>query len=412
MSDALSRCQPVSPRRRAGRRAGNADADHGARRADRIARRRRDLQERPRPHPGAVQRLAPRFQPLYRAIRPADRHSGAGSEEPGARPGRDQLPDRQGIDHHPGARRRTGQAGLFRRGEISRRQVRLDARHGEGADRDHRGQSDDQGDHPAGGAARATGRRGPRVLGRQEGRDRLHRHGDDQAQRFRAEVGRAAGFRPRRPDDQRGVRGAMTPEGDGEGRPGVGRDEAFYDGVIAIIVTIKVLELRPPVAEGLDRLWSLWPEFLAYALRYAYVAIYWVNPHRLFAHATRVTNGLVWSNMLLLFALSLVPFSTSYLGEHHFSREAPWLYLGTMLLPSLAYAWLQNVINRTGKLGRPAEEFYAAATRKGGTATLIYACGVPLTYVSPWLGIACAVVVAILWFLPQSRIDRLFADLG
>jgi uncharacterized membrane protein len=204
----------------------------------------------------------------------------------------------------------------------------------------------------------------------------------------------------------------MTPEGDGEGRPGVGRVEAFSDGVIAIIVTIMVLELRPPVAEGLDRLWSLWPVFLAYALSYAYVAIYWVNHHRLFAHATRVTNGLVWSNMLLLFALSLVPFSTSYLGEHHFSREATWLYLATMLLPSLAYAWLQSVINRTGKQGRPAEEYYAAATRKGVAATLIYACGVPLTFVSPWLGIACAVVVAILWFLPHSRIDRLFADLG
>jgi uncharacterized membrane protein len=143
----------------------------------------------------------------------------------------------------------------------------------------------------------------------------------------------------------------MTPdaEGDVEGRPGVGRVEAFSDGVVAIIVTIMVLELHPPVAEGMDHLWSLWPVFLAYALSYAYVAIYWVNHHRLFAHATRVTNGLVWSNMLLLFALSLVPFSTSYLGEHHFSREATWLYLVTMLLPAVAYTWLQSVIRETGR---------------------------------------------------------------
>jgi uncharacterized membrane protein len=204
----------------------------------------------------------------------------------------------------------------------------------------------------------------------------------------------------------------MTPDAESEGRPGVGRVEAFSDGVIAIIVTIMVLELRPPVAEGIDKLWTLWPVFLAYMLSYAYVAIYWVNHHRLFGHATHVTNGLVWSNMLLLFALSLVPFSTSYLGEHHFSREATWLYLATMLLPSLAYAWLQNVINRTGKQGRGAEEYYAAATRKGVVATLIYALGMPLTFVSPWLGIACAVIVAILWFLPHSRIDRLFAELG
>lgn len=197
-----------------------------------------------------------------------------------------------------------------------------------------------------------------------------------------------------------------------EGRPGVGRVEAFSDGVIAIIVTIMVLELRPPVAEGLDKLWTLWPVFVAYGLSYAYVAIYWVNHHRLFGHASRVTNGLLWSNMLLLFTLSLVPFSTSYLGEHHFSREATWLYLTTMLLPSLAYAWLQNVINRTGQQGRGAEEYYAAATRKGVVATLIYAVGIPLTFVSPWLGIACAVIVAILWFLPHSRIDRLFSSLG
>jgi uncharacterized membrane protein len=156
----------------------------------------------------------------------------------------------------------------------------------------------------------------------------------------------------------------------------------------------------------------LWPVFLAYVLSYAYVAIYWVNHHRLFGHATRVTNGLLWSNMLMLFFLSLVPFSTGYLGEHHFSRTATWLYLATMMGPSIAYAWLQAVIARTGAQGRAAQEYYAASTRKGLAATLIYGSGIPLTLVSPWLGIGCAVIVAILWFLPHSRIDRLFAQLG
>ena len=206
----------------------------------------------------------------------------------------------------------------------------------------------------------------------------------------------------------------MTPgaDGDVEGRPGVGRVEAFSDGVVAIIVTIMVLELHPPVAEGMDHLWSLWPVFLAYALSYAYVAIYWVNHHRLFAHATRVTNALVWSNMLLLFALSLVPFSTSYLGEHHFSREATWLYLATMLLPAVAYTWLQSVIRHTGKQGAGAQAYHSATIRKAIVATGTYALGIPLSLLSPWLGIACAVIVAILWFLPHSRIDRLFAELG
>lgn len=205
----------------------------------------------------------------------------------------------------------------------------------------------------------------------------------------------------------------MTADRDGEeGRPGVGRVEAFSDGVIAIIVTIMVLELHPPVAEGLARLWALWPVFLAYMLSYAYVAIYWANHHRLFSHATRVTNGLVWSNMLLLFALSLVPFSTSYLGEHHLSREATWLYLATMLLPAVAYTWLQAVIRRTGDGSGRAQAYHAATTRKGMVATGLYALGIPLTFLSPWLGIACAGTVAILWFLPQSRIDRLFSDPG
>ena len=200
-----------------------------------------------------------------------------------------------------------------------------------------------------------------------------------------------------------------TPSEMNEGRPGVGRVEAFSDGVIAIIVTIMVLELHPPISAGMEKLWTLWPVFLAYVLSYAYVAIYWVNHHRLFSHATHVTNGLVWSNMLLLFALSLVPFSTSYLGEHHFNREATWLYLATMLFPALCYTWLQATIRRTGLRGAAATQFYTASNRKGIAASLIYALGVPLTFVSPWLGIGCAAVVALLWFLPQSRVDGWFS---
>lgn len=192
------------------------------------------------------------------------------------------------------------------------------------------------------------------------------------------------------------------------GRPGVARVEAFSDGVIAIIVTIMVLELHPPVAEGMDRLWTLWPVFLAYVLSYAYVAIYWVNHHQLFGFARRVTNGLIWSNMLLLFALSLVPFSTSYLGEHHFERGATWLYLTTMLLPALAYVWLQRTIRRSGATDALATRYHRRTMRKGLAATLLYLAGVPLTVVSPWLGIGCAAIVALLWMLPIGPVDRLF----
>jgi uncharacterized membrane protein len=203
-----------------------------------------------------------------------------------------------------------------------------------------------------------------------------------------------------------------APSGNEEGRSGVGRIEAFSDGVMAIIVTIMVLELHPPVSEGMDKLWTLWPIFLAYALSYAYVAIYWANHHRLFGHATHVTNGLVWSNMLLLFALSLVPFSTSYLGEHHFDRDAVWLYLATMLMPSIAYIWLQSVIRRTGTQDAKSVAYHRQTSRKGTFASLLYLGGIPLTFLSPWLGIVCAALVALLWFLPKSPFDRLFDGRG
>lgn len=200
----------------------------------------------------------------------------------------------------------------------------------------------------------------------------------------------------------------IPPSEDTEGRPGVGRVEAFSDGVIAIIVTIMVLELHPPVAAGLGHLWALWPIFFAYALSYLYVALYWSNHHRLFSHAAVVSNGLIWSNMALLFSLSVVPFSTAYLGEQHFSRDATLVYLATMLFPSISYAWLQRVIRATGVQGARAERYHIATLRKGSFATFLYIAGVPLSFVSPWLGIGCALLVAILWFLPNSPFDRLF----
>uniref|UniRef100_UPI0035CA9101 TMEM175 family protein n=1 Tax=uncultured Sphingomonas sp. TaxID=158754 RepID=UPI0035CA9101 len=201
----------------------------------------------------------------------------------------------------------------------------------------------------------------------------------------------------------------LSPSENIEGRPGVGRVEAFSDGVVAIIVTIMVLELHPPVAAGLEKLWALWPVFFAYALSYIYVALYWSNHHRLFGHARIVTNQLVWSNMALLFTLSLVPFATAYLGEHHFSRDATLVYLGVLLLPCVTYAWLQRVVRATGEHSARAEAYHVATLRKGVFAIFLNVIGFPLTFVSPWIGIACAMLVAIFWFLPNSPLDRFFA---
>ena len=100
------------------------------------------------------------------------------------------------------------------------------------------------------------------------------------------------------------------------------------------------------------------------------------------------------------------------LGEHHFERNAVWLYLSTMLLPSLAYIWLQSVIRRTGTQDSRSAAYNRQTSRKGAFASAVYLSGIPLTQVSPWLGIACAALVALLWFLPKSPFDRLFDDRG
>lgn len=200
----------------------------------------------------------------------------------------------------------------------------------------------------------------------------------------------------------------MGEESPPEGKAGVGRVEAFSDGVLAIIVTIMVLELKAPEAEDLAALARLWPTFLAYVLSYAYVAIYWVNHHRLFGHVRGVTNGLLWANMALLFTLSLVPFSTAYLGEHRFGREATLVYLATMLLPALAYVLLQGRIAATGSKDAASRTYHRATTRKGMAASLVYLAGIPLSFASPWLGVACAALVAVFWMVPWGPLDRLF----
>ncbi len=194
-----------------------------------------------------------------------------------------------------------------------------------------------------------------------------------------------------------------------EGREGVKRVEAYTDAVIAIIVTIMVLEMHAPEEPGWTALIHIWPVFTAYVLSFAYVSVYWVNHHRMFAHATRVTNGLMWSNIALMFSLSLVPFATAYLGEHHFSQQATLLYMGIMMLPAITYQWLQNVIRRTGDQSATAQDYHRRTTRKGFAASIVYLFGLALSFVSPPAGLACAALVAIFWCLPRSPLDRLFA---
>lgn len=195
---------------------------------------------------------------------------------------------------------------------------------------------------------------------------------------------------------------------EGEAR-GIARVEAFSDGVIAIIVTIMVLELKAPAGEGLGHVLALWPVFLAYLLSYVYVGLYWGNHHRLLGHARVADNALIWSNLAFLFGLSLVPFATAYLDEHLFDRASTLLYLAVLLLPAIGYGWLQRVIRRNGAQHEAALAYHRGSMRKAAASTVIYLAGAALTFIAPPLGLGCAMLVALLWFLPDARIDRVFA---
>ena len=129
-------------------------------------------------------------------------------------------------------------------------------------------------------------------------------------------------------------------------------------------------------------LFHLWPTFFAYVISYNYIAIYWVNHHRLFSHARSVTNGLLWSNIVLLFTLSLIPFSTAYLGKHLGDPLASALYAMSLLAPSLAYFWLLTDIRSSGsQSAAKSRTYYRATTRKGIAAAVVYALAVPVSLV-------------------------------
>ncbi len=192
-----------------------------------------------------------------------------------------------------------------------------------------------------------------------------------------------------------------------EGRAGVARIEAFSDGVLAIILTIMVLELRAPAEDGFAALLPLWRIFWAYVLSYFYIAIYWVNHHRLFSHARVVTNELLWANIALLFTLSTLPFTTAYVGRL-FSPFASAIYLSGLLGPAGAYYWLQKVIRRTGAQDAASQTYHLATMRKGIAASTTYALAIPLSYVSPAISLTMAGLVALFWILPWGPLDRLF----
>lgn len=188
-----------------------------------------------------------------------------------------------------------------------------------------------------------------------------------------------------------------------------GRLEAFSDGVIAIIITIMVLELTPPHEHTLSALLSILPTFLGYVLSFAYVGIYWNNHHHLLQAAKRVHGGILWANLLLLFFLSLIPFATSWMGESHFARGPVMLYGILLLLAGVAYYILEKML--VTYHGR--DSLLAAAVGediKGKISLVLYVAGIIVSQFQPLLSCVIYVVVAIMWLIPDRRIEKLLAS--
>jgi uncharacterized membrane protein len=187
----------------------------------------------------------------------------------------------------------------------------------------------------------------------------------------------------------------------------VGRNrlEAFSDGMIAIFITIMVLEMKVPHGPELADLAGVWPTFLSYILSYVYLGIYWSNHHHLLHALDRVNGAILWANTHLMFWLSLVPFATGWMGENHFAPVPTAIYGAVMLMAAIAYWLLERVIIAAQG---PGSRLQRAIGRhwKEKISPLFYAVGIVLACWFPWAALALYVAVATMWLVPDKRIER------
>jgi uncharacterized membrane protein len=186
---------------------------------------------------------------------------------------------------------------------------------------------------------------------------------------------------------------------------GKGRLEAFSDGVLAIIITIMVLELKVPHEAELSSLQPLFPVFISYLLSFIYIGIYWNNHHHMLHAVQRVNGKVLWANMHLLFWLSLVPFATAWLGENHFSQWPVILYGFVLLMAGTAYYILsQTLIHMHGM--NTALAAAIGNDRKGKFSLVTYVFAIILSFVHAWISMALYAFVAMIWVIPDTRIER------
>lgn len=183
------------------------------------------------------------------------------------------------------------------------------------------------------------------------------------------------------------------------------RLEAFSDGVLAIVITIMVLEMKVPHGEGFGALVPLVPVFMSYVLSFVYIGIYWNNHHHMLHVCARVTGGILWANLHLLFWLSLLPFVTGWMGENHFAAVPSALYGVVLLAAAIAYWLLQQTIIAAQGPGSPLKAA-VGSDWKGKLSPALYVVGIVSTFFVPWIAQVLYLVVALLWLVPDRRIER------
>jgi uncharacterized membrane protein len=185
---------------------------------------------------------------------------------------------------------------------------------------------------------------------------------------------------------------------------GKNRLEAFSDGVIAILITIMVLELKVPHSATFDALAPLWPILLSYVLSFIYIGIYWTNHHHMLHAVHEISGDVLWANLHLLFWLSLIPFVTGWMGENHFDTQPVAAYGLILFMCAIAYALLsRRLVAHRGKNAALAEAI--GRDRKGKISIALYVIGIVLSFVYAWLGFTVYIFVAIMWLVPDRRIE-------
>ncbi len=191
---------------------------------------------------------------------------------------------------------------------------------------------------------------------------------------------------------------------------GTTRLEAFSDGVIAIIITIMVLELKVPEGSNLHALKSLMPVFLCYILSFVFVGIYWNNHHHLLAVVKTISAGIMWANLNLLFWLSLVPFATGWMGENKFEKLPVAIYAMLLDVCGLSFTILQLVIEKCQQDDQRLKDILRRQKGKGLVSVLLYTVAIPLAYLNPYISFSIFIIVAITWMVPDKRIEEVVSE--